>query len=197
MARSASTIQARGVAILPPTFNYLEPLVAGQAAALALSEANNEAMAQSAVPSNAEGMWLTLVARGEGLERLGGETDARLLARIRSTPNTTLRAAVVATATAALDGVTTDLHIDESAEVRIFCDPGATEYVLDAYCDEDTILSDEPRAIWLCIDNGLSDVVINSLVASVRDVRAAGVLVYVLEETGIDPIDATFPWETP
>lgn len=66
------------------TADPLDPLLGGVAAMFAAAESTNEALSTSSTVGGAEGVWLDLLALGDGMRRQSGESDADLQARIRT-----------------------------------------------------------------------------------------------------------------
>ncbi len=88
MARSTPDILTQLERHLPPVYQVkLRPLLAGWAAALRAVEVAGDGMVDATTVGGSSGIWLTLLARGYGVERATGETDTQLQARLRNVAN--------------------------------------------------------------------------------------------------------------
>lgn len=128
MPRSAAEIAAQGMAALPPWAKPLEPIIAGLAAELALVEATGEDFANSTTVGGAEGIWLTLLAQGYGVDRSTGEPDSSVRIRLRAPEDQATRPAILAAVNATLAPYTAD-----EATMLEFWDDGFADR--DAWAD--------------------------------------------------------------
>lgn len=83
MSRTTAEVLTAAESFLPRCTRPARPLLAGWAAATSEAEAAVDAAAAVLHVGDAEGMWLDLLARGDGLRRAGGEADAVFRRRIR------------------------------------------------------------------------------------------------------------------
>lgn len=195
MARSATTLREKAVRELPGPFRGLDPLVGLAAGPLALVEPAIESHVVEALPSTATGTWLTLIGNGQGLSRVSGETDASLRDRIR----TAEQLVTVAAIRAAVDDVSGLAAASDTCEVvedwkaQIYCKDSATEYVTDAFCDEEHVLGGHD-AFSVILPTGLDDEVLDAVCALLRRARAAGVTArLIVHDDGPDFIH-DYPW---
>lgn len=195
MARSASDLLQVALDNLDPAFHDLRPLLAGLAAVLASVEDTLEDAAAALLPSTSDGVWLQLIARGQGLKLVDGETDAALRVRIKARVLRVIVEAFETGVAAICDPLGADWAIVEHHRARLYCDDGATEYVTDFFCDEDHILGVH-RGISIVVDAGLTDATLQSLADLGNYVRAAGIRVWLVEESSFEPITGT-AWGEP
>jgi hypothetical protein len=196
MARSPSTLHALALRNLPRPFHGLSPLLGGPAAALALAEEANESWVSATLPSSAEDAWLDLIANGQGLRRAWLEDDETLRRRIGTIEQRVTPAALKAAGDAALIVLLDSCTVIEHWRAQIYCDDDATEYVTDAYCDEDHLLGVWHGVTVLVTDSLLDGGPEEALVAALARARAAGVSVWIWVQSGVDPIHAD-PWAEP
>lgn len=171
--------------LLPEPYQPVLPLVAGAAGALAEAAAAVETWAEAGTVSESTGTWLNLLARGFGLYRQEGESGANLRRRIAAAPALITAAAIEAAVNAIItpDACT----VVEHWQARVFCDDGATEYVTDAYCDEDTILGVRNGVTVICPE-GLGDAVELAVCAAIGQCRAAGVRTWAVFDDTLDAV---------
>ena len=143
MARTAAEIAAQGMAALPPWAKPLDPVIGGLAAELALVEATGADFANSTTVGGAEGVWLTLLARGYGVDRATGEADASLQIRLRTPEDQATRPAILAAVNAALLPYTAS-----HADMLEFWDDGFAD--IDAWADS-TVLCDRYNSFVLLL----------------------------------------------
>lgn len=96
MARSTDEILTQLLKLLPGQYAAAEPLLAGQAAALALAEAAIEELQPLATIEGGEGIWLTLHAHGLGVHRAPNESDETLRLRLRTVQDQVTKPAIEA-----------------------------------------------------------------------------------------------------
>jgi hypothetical protein len=180
--------------LLGDTFAPLLPLQAGTAAALSEVAAAVETWADSATIATSEGAWLDLLARGFGLYREAGESDADLRLRIGRVPKALTPAAMEQAVNAIItpDSCT----VVEHWKARVFCDDHADEYVTDLFCDEDTVLGVRNGVTVICPE-GLTDAVELAVCAVLNDLRAAGVRVWVVFDDDLDEVVMGLDLEEP
>lgn len=116
------------------TADPLDPLLGGVAAMFAQAESTNEALSLASTIGGAEGVWLDLIALGDGMRRQSGESDADLRTRLRTPIQAITKANLEAAANAILDG-----YGESGAYIVEWADGGFAD--VDAYAD-DTILVD-------------------------------------------------------
>lgn len=129
----------------------LLPLLASGAAALSMVEADTETQVASALPSDAAGEWLRLLARGLGVNPNADESDDDLRARLAGgvtygTP------AAIKDAVDKILGDGSSIVVD-GLQLTLFCDPDPTmavEHITDAFCDNLTLLPAYHGFVVLC-----------------------------------------------
>lgn len=84
MARTTEQILAQIERLVPESYRPLRPVLAGVAAQLRQLELTGEASVDDVTIGGAEGTWLTLLARGYGVRRSTGESDASVRGRLRN-----------------------------------------------------------------------------------------------------------------
>lgn len=171
--------------LLGDAFAPLLPLQAGTAAALAEAAAAVETWADAGTISTAEDVWLDLLARGFGLYRKAGESNADLRIRIAAVPKLVTPAAMeqVVNAIITPDSCT----VVEHWKARVFCDDEADEYVNDLFCDEDTLLGVRNGVTVVCPES-LTDAQELAIAAALESVRAAGVRAWAVFDDTLDEI---------
>ena len=112
----------------PRRYLAVRAILAGIAAQLAAADAVVESFATSSTVAGATGAWLTLLARGYGIDRGPEETDAALRERLVSPASLVTRAGILALVDALLDAVSAD-----PAKMLEPWDEGFAD--VDAYCD--------------------------------------------------------------
>lgn len=191
MARTTAEILLQLEAALPSWALPLRPVLAGIAAQVAQVEATGEALVDSTTVEGAEGVWLTLLAKGYGVHRSTAETDATVRLRLQAPPDQLTRPAVLDAANALLAALTaTEATMiepwddgfadrDAWADRTILCDQhnsfvlvlplvgeavsGSAYLDRDAYMDFDFAGSDGEHPVYEAIR------------ALINDLRAAGV----------------------
>lgn len=171
--------------LLGDAFAPLLPLQAGTAAALAEAAAAVETWTDSATISTAEGDWLDLLARGFGLYRKAGESNADLRDRIAAVPKLLTPAAMELVVNAII--TPSACTVVEHWKARVFCDDHADEYVTDLFCDEDTLLGVRNGVSVICPE-GLTDAQELAICAALDGVRAAGVRVWAVFDDDLDEV---------
>lgn len=135
MSRTTTEIAQEVARFMPPHVAIpLDPYLGGMAAAFAAAEAVNADLALSTTVGGAEGVWLDLVALGDGMRRQSGEEDADLRARLR----TPVAAITVANLEAAANAILAGYGVSGAYIVEWFTDGYAD---VDCYADS-TILVD-------------------------------------------------------
>lgn len=196
MARSAAELHALALANLPSPFRGLSPLLGGPAGALAVAEAANESWVDATLPSTATGAWLDLIANGQGLRRAWLEDDETLRERVATIEQRVTPEALKAAGDAALVAAHDSCTVIEHWRAQIYCDDDATEYVTDAFCDEDHLLG-VWRGVTVLVTDGALDVgPEEALLAALARARAAGISVWIWVQSGVDPVYAD-PWAEP
>lgn len=196
MARTATTLREKAVRELPGPFRGLDPLIGLAAGPLALVESAVESHVAEALPSTATGAWLTLIGNGQGLPRVSGESDASLRDRIRTSEQLVTVAAIRAAVddVSGLAAASDTCFVVEDWKARVYCKDQATEYITDAFCDEETILPGR-NAFSVILPTGLDDEVLDAVCALLRRARAAGVTArLIVHDDGPDFIH-DYPWE--
>ena len=126
--RTRTAILAEIMATLPANLRSLSPVLAGTATALELTEQAASDLASNLEIGTAEGQWLDLIAKGQGLRRQVGETDTSLRQRLRTTPDALTRPAILA----AVDAILAEYSAGHSYMIEWFDGP----YLDDAYLDD-------------------------------------------------------------
>ena len=135
MSRTATEIAEEMARFMPPNVAIpLDPYLGGIGASFAAAESAVEDMSTSTTVGGAAGVWLDLVALGDGLRRQDGESDADLQTRIR----TPTQAVTVANLEAAANAILAQ-YGEDGAYIVEWDDDGFAD--VDAYAD-DTILVD-------------------------------------------------------
>lgn len=96
MSRTTADLLAQLERFLPPRYAALRPVLAGIAAQLALADATWEDFATASTVGGASDEWLTLLARGYGIDRSQDETDGSVRGRIRNPVPLVTPAAILA-----------------------------------------------------------------------------------------------------
>lgn len=198
MARTADELLDVALGSVDPVFHPLRPLLSGIAAAMALVEADAETQMDSAVPGLSDGVWLDLVAEGFGLRRQNGELDATLKIRI-STPTFLATTKAIKDAVDAILGNTGTCVIVEHHRAMVYaCDgtdasPG-TEYVMDAYCDEDNFDGVDKGLTVICPD-GLTEAIELAICAVIRATKALGIIATAMFTNDYTDLIYGDPWE--
>ena len=143
MARTTAEILLQLEAALPSWALPLRPVLAGIAAQLAQVEATGESLVDFTTVEGAEGAWLTLLARGYGVQRATGETDPSIRMRLQASPDQLTRPAILGAANAMLAGLT-----DRQASLIEPWDDGFADR--DAWADH-TILCDQHNSFVLVL----------------------------------------------
>lgn len=102
MPRSTNQILLQLERQLPDWARPLRPHLAGIAAMLAHAEAKGAVFADASTVAGADGIWLTLLARGYGVSRALEESDAALRRRLRAPERQLTRTAILAAVDALL-----------------------------------------------------------------------------------------------
>ncbi len=98
MARTTADLLEQLMRWLPPGMAPYRPVLGGYAAAARAAEVAGEAAVDAATLGGAVAQWLDLHARGYGVERADGETDAQLVERLRNPEDMLTRSAILAAA---------------------------------------------------------------------------------------------------
>lgn len=199
MPRTADELVDKALVELPGAFHGLEPLVGLAAGALALAESAVETHVAEALPSTASGAWLSLIADGQGMPRVSGESDPTLRERIRSVEGLSTAAEIVAAVNevSGLADASDTCVLVEDWQALIYCKDSATEYVTDFFCEEEHILVDGGSGFSVIVPTGLDAEVVDATCALLRKARAAGVVArLIVHDDGADFIHGP-PWETP
>ena len=191
MARTTQDILDRLFAFLPPDYASAEPLLAGLAAAQNEAELAVDSLSDSlpfgpmavTLPDGsvvtylgAEDVWLDLHAKGYGLTRRAGETDAQLRIRLRTVTERVTRAAILDAVNALIA-----VHAVTATMVEWFEEPYLdlveTVAVGGWYLDS-TILSGGANSFVLyvpVIGVGYAEPIYDSVISLVEALRAAGI----------------------
>jgi hypothetical protein len=105
MARTTAALLDRLLKRLPPCFEPVRPLLAAAAAQLHLVEAAGDDLAAAATVDGADDIWLSLLARGYGVERAVDEDDASLRRRLRNVEGQVTPEAVMVAVEAMVDAI--------------------------------------------------------------------------------------------
>lgn len=191
MPRTTQELLDRLFAFLPPEYESAEPLLAGLAAAQNEAEIAVDSLSDSlpfgpmavTLPDGsvvtylgAEDIWLDLHAKGYGLTRSVGESDAQLRIRLRTITERVTRPAI-------LDAVNVLIapHAVVATMVEWFEEPFLdlveTVAVGGWYLDS-TLLSGGPNSFVLyvpVIGAGYSEPIYDSVISLVETLRAAGI----------------------
>lgn len=129
----------------------IEPLLGAGAAALSLVEADVESQVASALPSDADGEWLHLLAHGLGVNPGANESDDDLRARLAAGVTYGTHDAIKDAA----DGIIGDAvsEVVDHLQFTMFCDPdptGTVEYIHDGFCDGLSLLPELHGFVVLC-----------------------------------------------
>jgi hypothetical protein len=126
---------------LPAYWRAAQPITAGAAASMARASEAVDDLEGSVSIEGAEGIWLTLLARGYGVDRAPAEGDESLRGRLRNVEHKVTRASILARVNELLSEYT-----DEEADMIEHFDHGT-------YCDQDyadqTTLYDQHNAFTL------------------------------------------------
>lgn len=181
----ATYLTEQAARLLGDAFAPLLPLQAGTAAALAEAAAAVETWADAGTISTAEGDWLDLLARGFGLYRKAGESNADLRIRIAAVPKLVTPAAMeqVVNAIITPDACT----VVEHWKARVFCDDRSDEQPGELFCDQDTLLGVRNGVTVVCPE-GLTEAQEMAIGAALNTVRAAGVRVWAVFDDTLDEI---------
>lgn len=108
MARSTDELLEQLERFVPPEYAPLRPVLAGLAAMLVEAEETTDGLITSQTVGGAEGIWLTLLARGYGVDRATDETDSSLRYRLRNPEQQLTKAAILEAVNALLAEYTAD-----------------------------------------------------------------------------------------
>lgn len=103
MARSVAELEAEQLRLLPSQYRKMRDLLVGYAGVLRRAEISAEALAEAVTIEGAEGLWLSLLAAGYGIDRSPSEPDDSLRVRLRSVERQITPAAVLAAVEAILE----------------------------------------------------------------------------------------------
>ena len=207
MARSTSALVERLVAFLPPEDGtVLEPLLGGLAAMFSQVESDGDAL-QVEATYEASGKWLTLQARGLGIERATGETDTDLRTRMRNAEDNITRASIQAAIDALLAPYTSDTaliiewwegpyldHVGDAAlwlDGTVYLSPGPHGVLIivprigdaewgGAYLDNVDELGAYLDRLFYLGSEAIEHPVYEAIWAEVERLRAAGVAVWMI-----------------
>jgi hypothetical protein len=171
-ARTTDEHLARSLEHLPPAFHPLRSVLVGIAAQLHLADALAADLATTATVAGAEGPWLTMLARGQGVRRANGEQDVALRSRLRNIEDLVTPPAVLAAVESVLD-----LYDDNPASiVEHFAAPHMALDV-DAACDLTDLFDRNPGFTVLVppIDGVEGHPGHAAIYAEIRRVKAFGV----------------------
>jgi len=140
VARSTATLLEQLERFLPPEYEGLRPVLAGMAAAMAEAESAGDDLVDEVTVSGADGIWLQLLAKGYGLSKGYGESDAELRARLQSPEDQLTREAILAVVNDLLSTYTAT----EASMVEWFEGPAVD---VDAWCDLSTIVDPSNRFV--------------------------------------------------
>jgi hypothetical protein len=144
MARSTDELLEQLERFVPPQLQPLRPVLAGIAAMLRRAEIAGDDFAGAVSIGGAEGVWLTLLARGYGVERSTDETDDSLRTRLRNVEDKLTKARILAVVNALLAP-----HTSEQAQLLEHWANGA--YLdQDAYADQALLLDQHNAFTLLC-----------------------------------------------
>lgn len=191
MARSTLQILLQLERQLPDWMRPLRPHLAGIAAMLADCEQRGEQFADATTVAGADGIWLSLLARGYGVVRSTGETDASVRRRLRHPDRALTRRSILEAVNALLQ--------DAGAGDAVMLEPWDEGFAdRDAWADRTVMasahnsfvlviplvgeaVSGDSYADWDYADVGAyagsdgEDPLYQALVAMVDGLRAAGV----------------------
>lgn len=123
MGRTTSQWLSELEGVLPGWIRPLRPHLAGLAAMLVDLEALNDDAVEATTVAGAEGIWLTLYARGLGIHRVPGESDADLRKRVRNVEDVVTRPAILAAVNELLAAYTVEqARMFEHFETGFFAD---------------------------------------------------------------------------
>ena len=206
MARSTDALLAQLLRFLPTRYQAAAALLSGQARAMHEAEvAGDDALAASTFAATAA--WLDLHARGYGLARADGETDASLRLRLRNPEPQVTRPAILGRADALLDGLTdvaavmvepwesASLDVDFYLDVALLLDTRTfalvvpligdpvvgVDYFDDAFADTDAFAGE---GAWPSI--------YFALLQQIQRVRAAGIHWYLVIDPRVAEADKSF-----
>jgi len=182
---TAEYLQEQAARLLPDSYAPILPLLAGTTAALAEAAEALETWADSATIATSEGAWLDLLARGFGLYREAGESDADLRLRIGRVPKALTPAAMEQAVNAII--TPNSCTVVEHWKARLYCNDDASEDPTDLFCDQDTLLGVRNGVSVVCPE-GLDPAVQLAVAAVLNDIRAAGVRVWVVFDDDLDDI---------
>ena len=176
MARSVEALLARFLGLIPESWGPLRAVIAGVCAQLALAESTSDTFVDQTTIEEAEGIWLTLLARGYGVDRADGESDESLRLRLRNPERQVIKDAIGDAATALLEESDEALVIEHWAAPHMALD-------VDAACDV-TDLFDQHNAFTVIVPEGYTVDVYAAILQEVDRVRAAGVRWWLVVEDG-------------
>lgn len=142
-ARTTAEVLEQLERFVPPEFAPLRPILALYAAELRAAEVVAYDTAASSTVEGAEGVFLTALARGYGVERLSGEADATLRSRLRNVSGAVTRPAILD----AVNLLLADYTEDEAVMVEWFEEPFADYHAFADY----HLLVDGPNAFVLIL----------------------------------------------
>ena len=95
MSRTTSVVLAQAMKFVPPRYQAIVDVIAGVAAIEATRESTAETFAEASTIGGAEGSFLTLLAKGFGVNRGLSETDASVRFRLRNAEEQVTRASIL------------------------------------------------------------------------------------------------------
>lgn len=197
MARSASEILEQLQRQLPGHYSGMVPMLAGFAVALAAAEAAGASLAPLATVGGGTGKWLTLQARGYGIQRATSEGDEGLRTRLRNVEDSVTVPAIKAAVDALIAPDECTIiewwegpYLDSTSEVGLWLDNdsarlsgGPRSFLVliprqSTGFDFGAFLDDlGPDGLWLdasYIGEGPEDPIYEAIVNEVERMRAAG-----------------------
>jgi hypothetical protein len=144
MARTTDQLLAQLERFVPPQLRPLRPVLAGICAMLRRGEIAADDFSLSSTIGGAEGIWLTLLARGYGVERATGESDESLRARLRNVEDKLTKTRILRRVNELLSEYT-----DEQAELLEHWANGFY-FDNDDYFDDDLVLDQHNAFTLVC-----------------------------------------------
>jgi len=108
MSRTTNEVLAQAMKFLPPRYQSIEEVIAGVAAIQAERESTAETFAEASTIGGADGTFLTLLAKGFGVNRALEETDDSVRFRLRNAEEQVTRASILSAVNTVLAPYTND-----------------------------------------------------------------------------------------
>lgn len=122
---------------LPTRFGAVEDALAGFAAAMAQASTAASDLEVSTTVAGAEGKWLTLLAKGYGVQRATGEEDATVRTRLQNVEDALTKDSILVAVNAILAEYT-----DEQATMIEWWESDGAFYLDSSYLDTDRLLGE-------------------------------------------------------